>query len=59
MNREERVRHYAYDYFEIYKERGYPPNPLRDWLRAEHIVDAEDEARIRDDMMNSRSRCLT
>ena len=58
MTREERIRHYAYDWFEVYKERGYPPDPTRDWLKAEHLVDGEDEARIRQDMVDHKYKCL-
>ena len=46
LTREERINKYAYQWYEYYRDRGEPPDRLRDWLRGEHIVEAQDRAEI-------------
>ena len=59
ISREERIKNYAYQFYEMYNSRGYKDDPVRNWLKAEHLVDGEDEARIRADMVDNKYRCLT
>ncbi len=42
MDRQECIKKYAYEWYEFYKNEGCDNNPIRDWLRAEHIVNAEE-----------------
>jgi len=51
--REERIREYAYYWYEFRKLHGRPGTKEMDWEKAKHIVDQEDRAI---DLANSVSK---
>ena len=46
LTREERIRKYAYGWYEFRQHYSKFGTPEMDWFRAEHMVDAEDKAEI-------------
>lgn len=62
LTREERIKEYAYKWYEFRKHYGKHGSAEQDWEKAVHMVDAEDKAMIieADDKlkhMPSRMRC--
>lgn len=55
MTREERIKAYAYTWYEFRKQNKRPGNAQTDWEKAEHIVDSEDreEARVHSQKENN------
>jgi len=49
-SREERIREYAFAWSEFRKANNCPGTAAGDWARAEHIVQAEDITREKDNI---------
>ena len=62
LTREERIRNYAYIWWELKGKRH--GHDVEDFLKAEHIVDAEDRTVLREEQMkyirqHSKAKCST
>ncbi len=49
LTREERIRNFAYIWWQFRMQYGRPGTPEDDWKKAEHCVDADDKAKMRED----------
>lgn len=49
LTREERIRIYAYTWWQFRVIHRRPGTPEDDWHKAIHTVDAEDKAKMRED----------
>ena len=46
LTKEERIRNYAYTWYQLRQIHGRPGTPERDWQIAVHAVEAEDRAMV-------------
>jgi len=49
LSREERIREYAYAWYEFRVQNNRPGNHESDWRKAEHLVDSEEKVKIREE----------
>ena len=49
LSREERIREYAYAWYEFRVENSRPGSAESDWARGEHVVDSEEKVKIREE----------
>jgi hypothetical protein len=62
LTREERIRQYAWTWYQFRLQYGRPGTAENDWKKAEHCVEADDKAKMRDDeyhykLRPSRMKC--
>ncbi len=62
LTREERIKQYAWNWYQFRIQNNRPGTPEQDWAKAEHMVDAEDRTNLREAQMkyvrqHSKMKC--